>query len=110
MFYRPQTGRNVAKELLEIVTKNRLGRLTRYISMENFLDLCQELTFDDVKIPTQRFLENGMSEQAAVRDIAHKELNHRGKLVNCLIESRGCLRSRSSPNCLPQVCVGLGVI
>ena len=110
MSYQPQTGRNVARELLGIVTRNRLGRLTRHPLVENFLDLHQEPTFDDVKVPTQRFLENGMPEQATVRDIAHKELNHRGKLVNCLIESRGCLRSRSAPNRLPQVCVGLGVI
>jgi len=110
MSYRLQTGRNIARELLEIVTKNRLGRLTRHLLVENFLDLHQGLTIDDVKVPAQCLLENGMPEHAAVRDIAHKELNHCGELVNCLIESRGCLRSRSASNCLPQVCMGLGVI
>jgi len=39
MSYRPQTGRNVVKELLGIVTKNQLGRLTRDLLVEIFLDL-----------------------------------------------------------------------
>jgi len=76
----------------------------------NFPDLHQELTFDDVKVPAQCFLENGMSKQATVRDIAHQELNHRREFMNCLIESRGSLRRRSTPNCLPQVRMGFCVI
>lgn len=51
-----------------------------------------------------------MSEQAAVRDITHKELNHRGELMNRLIKSRGGLRRRGASDGLPQVCMGLGVI
>ena len=51
-----------------------------------------------------------MPKQATLRDITHEELNDREELVDCLIESWGSLRSRSAPNRLPQVCVGLGVI
>lgn len=51
-----------------------------------------------------------MSEQAAFRDITHKEFDHRRELVNRLIESRGSLRGRGTPNGLPQVGMRLGVI
>lgn len=51
-----------------------------------------------------------MPKQAALRDITHEELNDREELVNCLVESWGSLRMRSTPDRLPQVCVGLRVI
>ena len=79
-------------------------------SAEDFPDLHPELAFDDVEIPAECLLENGVPEQTTVRDIAHKELDHHGEFMNCLVESRGGLRSRSTPDCLPQVCMGLSVI
>ena len=51
-----------------------------------------------------------MSEQAAVRDITHQKFDHGKELVNRLIEPRGSFCRRSTPNGLPQVCMGFGVV
>ena len=51
-----------------------------------------------------------MPEQAAVWNVPHKEFNHNRELVDRLIKTRGDLRGGCTPNGLPQVRVGVGVV
>jgi hypothetical protein len=67
-------------------------------------------TLHDLEVAVQRLLQHRLPEEAAVGDVAHKQLDHGAELVHSLIKAGSDLRGRRPPDRLLKVRVRIRVV